>query len=335
MACSFPVTFQLKEQQTGFGSFPVVELATRNPYATSTPTPFQPGESEGQSPEEPQETPTRMLKTPTATPTLPVFIEGGVDRIPQSPDQVNILILGSDFRPGAGFRTDVILLVGVNPKTGKGSMVSFPRYLYLNLPGRDMQRINTAMAFGGFELLQQTFEYNFGVHPDYYVMTDFSGFVNIVDTLGGIDIQAEKTLSDWCDLPSGRKGYCTIDAGKNHLNGEMALWYSRSRYSTSDFDRGRRAQEIIRGFFNKLISLDALKQAPVLISQFQNSVEMNIPISKIVEMMPLSLSLTQTGNFRQFTIGPDEVNVWIPPSGAYLLLPNEDAIRGILTKAFE
>jgi len=326
---------KLEDQPTRFGSLPMVQLATRNPNATQTATPFQPEEVGATLPANSAETPTRMPKTPTATPTLPVFMEGGVNRIAQSADRVNILLLGSDYRPGAGFRTDIILLVSLNPKTGKGSMVSFPRDLYLTLPGRDMQRINTAMAYGGFELLQQTFEFNFGIHPDYYVMTDFSGFVSIVDTLGGIDIQAEKTLSDWCDLPSGRKGYCTVEAGDNHLNGEMALWYSRSRYSTSDFDRGRRAQEIVQGFFNSMISLDAITKAPQLFGQFQNAVEMDIPLAKVVEWMPMALTVTKPGNFRQFTIGPDEVNVWIPPSGAYLLLPDEEAIRGILSQALE
>ncbi len=334
VACTLPVTFQENQNKQVAGQLPRIQLATRDINATVTPTPFQPLDNEPAPTTTIGRTPTRMVKTPTSLPTSPVLIEGGVDRIPKSPSQVHILVLGSDFRPGAGFRTDIILLVSLNPKTGKGSLVSFPRDLYLTLPGHGFERINTAMVFGGFEMLQQTFEFNFGIHPDYYLMTNFSGFVNIIDTIGGIDILAENTLSDWCDLPSGRKGYCSIDAGENHLNGEMALWYARSRYSTSDFDRGRRAQELIRGFFNKLMSLDALSKTPELYQQFQNSVEMNIPLDKIVELLPLSLSLPKDGNFRQFVIGPDQVNVWIPPSGAYLLLPNQDAIRSILIEAF-
>ncbi len=334
VACTLPVTLQDDQNKSVSGQMPQFQIATRDINATVTPTPFQPAENKPSPTSTVGSTPTRMVKTPTPLPTSPVLMEGGVDRIPQSPDQVNILVLGSDYRPGAGFRTDIILLVSLNPKTGKGSLVSFPRDLYLTLPGRGFERINTAMVYGGFEMMQQTFEYNLGIHPDYYVLTDFSGFITIVDTLGGVDIQAEKTLSDWCDLPSGRKGYCTIEAGENHLNGEMALWYVRSRYSTSDFDRGRRAQELIRGLFTKLMSFDALTKAPDLYQQYQSSVEMNIPLEKISELLPLSLTLPKDGNFRQFMIGPDQVNVWIPPSGAYLLLPNQDAIRSMLIEAF-
>lgn len=269
----------------------------------------------------------------TLTPTPSKFMEGGVDVIPQQEGQVNFLILGSDYRAGGGYRTDIILLVNLNPATGLGSVISFPRDLYLDLPGWGFERINTAMEFGGFELLQSSFEYHFGIHPDFYVITNFTGLTSIVDTLGGIDVNAANTLSDWCDLPSGIKGTCTIPAGWNHLNGEMALWYARSRYSTSDFDRGRRAQELAAAFFNRLMEFEALTKAPELYQLLQNSVETNVTIDDILPLLPLAAEITKDGHFRQFVIGPDQVTVWIPPSGAYLLLPNPEAFRDLLVQA--
>jgi len=314
---------------------PVGLIATIDTKATATSTPFRPQNDLITSIIDGKPTPTRKAIPPTLTATPSYLIEGGVERIPQPEGQINILLLGSDYRVGAGYRTDTILLVTLNTNTGKGSMVSFPRDLYLYMPGKDEHRINTAMQSGGFEMMQDTFAFNFGIRPDYYVMTDFSGFVSIVDTLGGIEIDAAKALTDWCDLPSGRKGWCTIKAGKNLVNGEMALWYARSRGGSNDFERSKRSQEIIRALFNKLLSMDVLTKAPSLFDQLRRNIETNIRISDLLPLLPLANQLTKDGSFRQYAVGPEHVNVWIPPSGAYLLLPKENRILLLLEEALD
>ena len=155
--------------------------------------------------------------------------------------QRKILILGSDSRGDGGFRTDVILLLILNPQQGTASAVSFPRDLYVNIPGVGQDRINTAMVYGGFSLLAATFEANFGVRPDSYVLTNFGGFVEIVNSLGGIEVNAASSLTDKCDLPQANwDGYCTVEPGFIGMDGDTALWYVRARYTTSDFDRTRR-----------------------------------------------------------------------------------------------
>ena len=324
LACSLPFSFNLKPTDR---VVPQVAIATRDfnleatLYQKLTETYLVPSET----------------PSPTATvtpdPGPPFFIEGGVEKIPQMAGSVNLLILGSDFRPGAGFRTDVILLAHISPDASV-SFVSFPRDLYLTIPGYPDERINSAMQTGGFELVQKVFEYNFGIHPDDYILTDFEGFRNLVDLLGGIDINAAETLTDWCDLPSGRKGYCTISEGENHLDGEMALWYSRSRYSTSDFDRGRRAEELAIGFFKRLISLEALVKSPSIYMQLKDHAETNLTLDGMTPYLPLAASLARSNNFTYSPIGPDQVNVFIPASGAYLLLQDQGKVRELLVKAF-
>jgi LCP family protein required for cell wall assembly len=103
---------------------------------------------------------------------------------------------------------------------------------------------------------------------DHFIQTDFNGFQAIIDTLGGIDIDTAVNLSDRCDLPYSHGSYCSVGPGHHLLDGALALWYVRSRYSISDFDRGRRAQEVTEGIFNKLISWNALTKAPELFSLF-------------------------------------------------------------------
>ena len=101
------------------------------------------------------------------------------------------MILGADYRPGAGFRSDTIILVAVDGDSGKASMVSFPRDLWVNIPGYGEQRINTVMQTGGFQLLANTLQTNFGVYPTQYAMINMEGFMEVIDVLGGIEFTTE------------------------------------------------------------------------------------------------------------------------------------------------
>ena len=133
-----------------------------------------------------------------------------------------------------------IILVAINKKTGATSVVSFPRDLYVTLPGYRQERINVAQPLGGFELTQATFQYNFGFTPDYYLLTNFQGFVNIIDSLGGINVYVPWELYDDCSLPiQDSTGKCSVGPGQVYMDGETALWYARSRYSTSSPSSGR------------------------------------------------------------------------------------------------
>ncbi len=304
-------------------------IVTPDPNATPTPTPFQPltSSSDGTVPTRlPAGTTADTATTPTQVPLI--------DRLPRPDGQVNILIMGSDWRPQSGYRTDVLLLVSLNPKQGTASMLSFPRDLYVNIPGWEMQRINTAQAHGGFSLTQQTFAVNFGVHVDHYIMTNFAGFEGIVDTLGGIDVNASRNLTDKCDLPQAVKSYCSVGPGMVHMDGAEALWYVRSRYSTSDFDRTRRAQEVIFAMFDKLMSLNAIQRAPQLFQQFNSSVDTDLTLADMLPLLPLASQLFQNPNLvKRYAIGPNQVTSWVTPGGADVLVPNTDACWEVVQQA--
>jgi polyisoprenyl-teichoic acid--peptidoglycan teichoic acid transferase len=248
--------------------------------------------------------------------------------------QVNWLVLGSDFRPQAGYRTDVIMLVSMNPNKGTVSVVSFPRDLYINIPGWTMQRINTAMAHGGFKMLQDTFETNLGIRPEHYVMTNFGNFKSIVDSLGGADVQVEKNFSDHCDLPQAVQTYCNVTPGTVHMDGATALWYVRARYSTTDFDRERRAQEVIRAIFAKAISLKGLERLPELFSQYQKSVETDLTLTDLLPLLPLGQKVAaDPGLVKGYRVIPPAVHGYITPGGADVQIPDFAAIQQILDQA--
>ncbi|HKJ28353.1 MAG TPA: LCP family protein [Anaerolineales bacterium] len=248
----------------------------------------------------------------------------------QEPDnQVNILLLGSDQRPySGGFRTDVFLLMTINLDDQTINLTSFPRDLYVYLPGLYNDRINTAMARGGFTLVSDTLEYNFGFRPDYYALVNFWGFSDVIDTFGGINVNVGQTLTDH------RSGYgdYTVNAGTVHMDGETALWYVRSRYTSSDFDRGRRQQEVLFALMSRLISFDVVSKFPELYEQYQNTIETNLPLSEISPLLPVADEFF-SGQIGRYAIGPAQTTDWITPGGAMVLLPNQNSIRAILLEA--
>jgi polyisoprenyl-teichoic acid--peptidoglycan teichoic acid transferase len=331
IACSFPV---VAASPTPSPRAVSQLLVTAGPDATATATPFQPIGPTATSAYTPTPAP-----SVTPAPTSDEFGNIGLPtpvRIDQPLPQnsLNLLLLGSDYRPNAGFRTDVIMLVSLNPKKGTVSVVSFPRDLYVYIPGWTTQRINTAQAHGGFSMMADTFEYNFGVRPSYYIMTNFQGFVGIINSLGGINVNVAKHLSDTCDLPQAVGGYCTVSPGSYRMDGATALWYVRSRHSSSDFDRLRRAQEVMYAIFAKMMSLDAVSRMPEMYTLYKSSVETNLGLEQIIPVVPLaSQVMSDSSRIRRFAISPAEAYPTMTESGASVLIPNYDAIRAILQDA--
>ena len=317
--------------------------------ATATVTPFQP------VPPTPTyiitEIPTPRVKVKTLEPT-PAGVQPPVAKswddypgpivwpdidipsptglLEQPAGQTNILLLGSDQRPSdGGFRTDTIILVTLNSELGTVNVTTFPRDLYVYIPGYTVQRINTAFAFGDFESLALTFEYNFGVHPDHYVLINFWSFVEIVDSLGGINVQVERTFTDHRD---GYGDY-TVPAGSVHMDGQTVLWYVRARYTTSDFDRGRRQQEVLEAIGNRLLSLNALTRAPELYEIYRNNVTTDLSVENVLSMIPLAAKLSDSSRIHRFAIGPGQVYNWTNYSGAMVLVPIREAVLAVMYQA--
>ena len=158
---------------------------------------------------------------------------------------VNILVVGQDGRETTGrSRTDAMILLSFNPETNEASMISFLRDLYVQIPGRSDNRLNAAYVFGGFSLLKNTFRANFNINIDGCFRIDFEGFEDVIDILGGVDI--ELTAEEAKIIGDG------AHAGVSHLDGPHALMYSRIRKLDSDFGRTERQRNVVTAIFNKL-----------------------------------------------------------------------------------
>ena len=324
-------------------------LAVAPPGSTATATPFQP------LPPTPTYLPTEFfLPASTQVPFTPqaVAVTSGQSKnwsdypgpiiwpdiqipppaglLPQPEGQINILLLGSDQRPyEGGFRTDTIVLLTINPAAGTANLTSFPRDLYVYIPGWTVERINTAFAYGGFDSLALTFEYNFGVHPDYYVLINLWSFEDMVDSLDGLLVEVSRDL---CDHRDGWGQYC-VTAGTRLMDGETALWYVRSRYSTSDFDRGRRQQEVILAGFHRLISMDGVRRAPELYEIYRENVITDMSFEDISPFLPYAAHMGEASEFQHFFIGPQQVTSWVNYSGAQVLIPIQEAALEVMRQA--
>jgi LCP family protein required for cell wall assembly len=335
--CSqFSVSAQGSGSGANSGSVTVLTVGTL------TPTPFMPlaATATSSSPLFPTSTP-RYSPTPTLYaipntngttgyhPSSSSYVPAPAPKIQQPSNQVNILILGSDKRAyTGGFRTDVILLVTVNFEQKTINLTSFPRDLYVYMPGYYQERINATQFKGGFQLTAATFEYNFGVRPDYYVLLEFSGFESIINMMGGIDVSVAQSLTDQRD----GYGYYTVNPGRVHMDGATALWYVRARYTTSDFDRTRRQQEVLLAVVDRMINLDMIPKIPQLYQQYQNTVKTDLALEDIVPLVPLAPEFLD-GNFGRYAIGREHVTSWVTSSGSAVLLPNTAAIQAVLKAA--
>ncbi len=194
--------------------------------------------------------------------------------------RVNILVLGIG---GQGHEapnlSDTIMVISFDPKTKDAAMLSIPRDLYVKIPatektGVQYGKINAANVYGGPELAARVVSNVIGVPIHYYVLIDFSGFRQAIDAVGGIDINVPTAIYDStypCDNERG--GYCpfSVKAGLQHMDGTVALRYSRSRHSTSDFDRAARQQAVIAALRVKALQLSTLTN-PVKLTQLIDAI---------------------------------------------------------------
>jgi LCP family protein required for cell wall assembly len=253
-------------------------------------------------------------------------------RLELSDDYETIVILGSDQRVNdPSYRTDVILLIIANKSDDSATIISFPRDLYVYQPGYKLDRINNAHLRGGAELIYLTFEYNFGIRPDHFVLVNFEGFNSIIDSLGGINVDVSSELTDHRD----GFGDFSISAGSATMDAETALWYVRSRGTSSDFDRGRRQQEVLTGLFFSAFSFDMLSNASEIYQAYKDSVATDISLLEFLALAPLAGQIFSSHNIETYSITESDVDPWINAANAYVLIPDRVKLFTIFQNALD
>lgn len=178
-------------------------------------------------------------------------------QLKRSPLVTNILLLGVDGDAGSSSRSDSMILVSVDFAHAKIKLTSFLRDSWVEIPSKGKKaKLNAACSYGGPQLVCDTIEYNFGVDIDHFVMVDFDMFTQIIDSLGGVEVEVTKKEADFINRTTRQN----IDYGENiRLNGDEALVYCRIRKLDSDYMRTYRQRKVITALINSAGDAGAVK----------------------------------------------------------------------------
>jgi polyisoprenyl-teichoic acid--peptidoglycan teichoic acid transferase len=214
--------------------------------------------------------------------------------------RVVLLAIGSDsgaprFGRGGtveGGRADALQLIVVDTVKRRGVVVGFPRDSYVPIPGHGTNKINAAMAFGGPGLLVSTFERLTGLPIDYYVLTSFDGLTDIVNRVGGVQVNVDMNLRD-------RFAGAFLDKGRRKLNGGQALAYARARKTLpgGDFDRSRHQGQLLIGGLGTFQRQAAQDPAQVMawLAVLRDEVKSDLPFPELLRLAVLATKLPASG----------------------------------------
>lgn len=262
-------------------------------------------------------------------------------------ERTNILLMGIDRRPGEPFisRTDSMIIVSIDPENESISMLSLPRDLYVIIPGRGRDRINTAFVYGaagnnpagGAALAMSTVEFNLGVHIDHYIMIDFAAFINGINALGGIDIYVPVTINDTM-FPDMNYGYDPfyIEAGQRQMDGETALKYARTRYTDSDFGRAGRQQQVLLAARQRAVSLgvsEMIRRAPTLYRQVEQGIRTDLSLQELVALGQMAADVPRE-SIQNEVLDQRYVSGHRTEQGASVQVMNNEATSELIRRLF-
>ncbi len=266
--------------------------------------------------------------------------------------RINILLLGSDTDEKFKLinadgtytylaQTDIV--VSVDPATKDVTMFSIPRDFWVNVPGFGMHKLDEAYALGGIALSRLTIFQDFGIHINYYAWVGLNGFVKVIDTVGGVDIDVIHPITD--DQYPDDVGNNTQDIyrykrlylapGPQHLGGIEALEYVRSRHAdlVGDFGRSARQQQVLKQLKNKLNNPGIVEKFQELANDLAGYVKTDMQLTDIFSLLRYARSI-DTSKINQITLGPPYSNSGPTPKGESVVFPHCDLIVPVIAKVF-
>lgn len=260
-----------------------------------------------------------------------------------------MVLVGLDRRPGEtglAYRTDTMMLVSIDPVSNSIGVLSLPRDTYVVIDGyASRQRINSAMVLGeiqqagyGPELMRSTVSRNFGIRVHDYMAIDFQTFIDLVDTVGGIEVETSYTIND-PQYPSMDYGYDPfyLPAGTHFLQGYDALRFARTRHGDSDIQRAERQQQVIYALRDRVLDLDMIPsliaRSPALWSSWQDNVYTGLSFEQIIQL-GLYVKDVPRENITMGVVNYQYLQSWSTPAGASVLIPNVARLPELMTEVF-
>jgi len=251
----------------------------------------------------------------------------------------NVLLLGSDndlkFTANAVL-TQSMILVSIDPGSSDVAMISIPRDFWVPIASYGYQKIDVAYEVGGIALARSTVEKLFGVKVDYYAWVGLNGLVQVIDTLGGVDVTVQHPILDemYPDDLNSQDPYAFfrlyIPAGPQHLDGTTALEYVRSRHGDlqSDFGRSARQQQVLLAIKNHVQTMAIVGQVPELAADLQDSVKTDLSPAAVLQLAALARKVPPDAIHQQVLSAPDFASLGYSPDGTQqVVYPNWTAIR--------
>lgn len=271
-------------------------------------------------------------------------------------DRITFLLLGQGGPGHDGpYLTDTIILASIKPSTGQVAFVSIPRDLAVKIPGYGIRKINHANAFGeakesgsGPELARKVAEETFDTDIHYVIRVDFKAFEELVDEVGGIRVDVERSFVD-SEYPTNNYGYKTVSftKGPQTMDGATALTFVRSRHGNngegSDFARSKRQQKVLLAFKEKLLSFQTLSnpmKVHGILESLKSNIATNLSFSDMISLLKLAKELN-TSELITLTLdnGPEGyLRNAFSADGAFLLEPrtgNFDEINLVIEGIFD
>ena len=240
-------------------------------------------------------------------------------------DVFNVYVSGIDSYGNVTDKTrsDVNIILSINPKTNKILMINIPRDYYVELDGTGQKDKLTHAGIYGVEMSTKTIENLLGIEINYYVKVNYNALINLVDALGGVDVYSKN------DFTSGLNYHFNV--GYNHVNGDQALEFVRTRKAFLDGDRvrGENQQAMIQAVIKKACSASILIKYDDILKSLEDSFSTNISTDKIMSLINMQLDSMPSWNIESISLnGSDSYGFTYtyPTQELYVMIPNEETI---------
>lgn len=264
--------------------------------------------------------------------TVEIKSESGIEAsdVNITKEPFNIYISGIDIFGDISMvsRSDVNMIMTVNPKTHKILLTSIPRDYYVRLHGTTGYKDKlTHAGLYGINMSIETIEDLLEEDIDYYIRVNFTTLINLVDAIGGIDVYSDTAFTAWTDRS------CTYKVGKMHLYGKCALAYARERkvYDGGDRHRVKNQQEVLAAIINKALSSRTLTTKYTnILKSMGNSFQTNIPTEKIYDLINMQLDKMPSWSFDNYSLnGFDSSNYTytFPNEDLYVMNPDVSTVE--------
>lgn len=296
--------------------------------------------------------PVVSASVPLTNVTIDVTLPGVSTKEPEPwlpGDRMNILVLGLDRRPNepvdASYRADTMFVASIDKHAGRLQLLAIPRDTWADIPYGDttgvwaQNKINAAYSYGQFYKYPgggaaasvAAVEKNFNIDIQYYVVIDWVGFVELIDAIGGIDIDVPEDISDLVNDELDPFPDRTVKAGLQHMDGQAALGYSRVR-TDGDLKRIERQQLVIQSVANKSVSLGYIAKFPELWDAYRHAFRTDVD-NALVPGFALLAKQMDFSRIETFSLGPAMYG-GISEDGQLILLRNDDKVYDIIDRFF-